>query len=176
MTSLPTVSTKSAMEEVSKKAEKHSEPAEKSDPAAKSRFQEILDYVETTDLEFVQIEKNGTRMSFRRTGVCAKPSPSAAESESGEPEAPKTSSIRSPIVGRFHSSMGPDRPPLVVEGGKVTAGQRVAIVEAMKIKKEVFSAVTGKVVRIPVRDGDPVEYGQELFVVEPDPEDAEGAA
>ena len=55
----------------------------------------------------------------------------------------------------------------MVEGSQVTAGQRVAIVEAMKIKKEVFSAVTGKILKILVRDGDAVEYGQELYTVEP---------
>ena len=96
--------------------------------------------------------------------------PAASAKENGV-EPPKVFAIRSPIVGRFYSSMGADRPPLVVEGGMVTAGQKVAIVEAMKIKKEVFSAVTGKVVKISVRDGDSVEYGQALFVVEPEKTD-----
>ena len=138
----------------------------------KDRFQEILSYIETTDLEYVLIEKNGVKISFRRSGVrpLQGPQPTVLQLQDPEPEAPKTFSVRSPIVGRFHSSMGADRPPLVVEGGTVTAGQKVAVVEAMNIKKEVFSAVTGRVVRIPVRDGDPVEYGQELFVVEPEPE------
>jgi len=61
--------------------------------------------------------------------------------------------------------MGRDLPALAVEGGRVTAGQKVAIVEAMKIKKEVFSAYTGKVSRVLVKNGDPVEYGQELFQI-----------
>ena len=142
----------------------------------KSRFQEILAYIETTDLEYVLLQKGETKISFRRSGVVETKSAVSSEDKTPQEEAvPNLFSIRSPIVGRFHSSMGADRPPLVVEGGNVTAGQKVAIVEAMKIKKEVFSAVTGKVVRIPVRDGDPVEYGQELFVVEPDQESGGGA-
>ena len=80
--------------------------------------------------------------------------------------------IRSPIVGRFYSSNAPGAPALVVEGGKVSAGRRVAIVEAMGIKKEVFSSFTGKVARVHVRDGDAVEYGQELFTIEECEEDA----
>lgn len=135
-------------------------------------MKEILSYIETTDLEFVQIEKNGKKISFHRAAATAVTGKPAAANTSLEkpPESPRLFSIRSPIVGRFYSSMGPDRPPLVVEGGGVTAGQKVAIVEAMKIKKEVFSAVSGKVLRIFVRDGDPVEYGQELFSVEPETE------
>ena len=144
--------------------EKKENPA---NSAEKSRFKEIIAYIEKTDLEYVQIEKDGTKLSFKRSGTSGFPA-SAAPQADKEPEPPKFFSIRSPIVGRFHSSMGADRPALVVEGGVVTAGQKVAIVEAMKIKKEVFSAVTGKVVRILVRDGDAVEYGQELFNVEPE--------
>jgi biotin carboxyl carrier protein len=136
-------------------------------------FKGILSYIETTDLDFVQIEKDGKKIVLRRTNASIKSKAAPvqeAPKEKEEPEAPQIFSIRSPIVGRFHSSMGSDRPPLIVEGGKVTAGQKVSIVEAMKIKKDVISAYTGKVTRILVRDGDPVEYGQELFTVEPEKE------
>ena len=136
----------------------------------KEYFKEILSYIEKTDLEYVQFEQDGKKFSFRRSGSVIPVQKEVRVPELGteepRPKAHEFFSIRSPIVGRFHSSMGPDRPALVVEGGRVTAGQKVAIVEAMKIKKEVFSAVTGRVVRIFVRDGDAVEYGQELFQVE----------
>ncbi len=145
-------------------------------PHEKNGFQKILSYIESTDLEYVLIERDGRKYSFRRSApsILSKP-PSAAQAENGgyannkaqENESSKFVSIRSPIVGRFYRSTGADRPPLVVEGGQVTSGQRVAIVEAMKIKKEVFSAVTGKIVKILVKDGDAVEYGQELYFVEP---------
>ena len=137
----------------------------------RDQFKEILAYMETTDLEYVEIEKEGRKICLKRSSSAVlhgRQVPGLpAEAAEEKPEGPVLFVIRSPIVGRFHSSMGLDRPALVVEGGNITAGQRVGIVEAMKIKKEVFSAVTGKVVKIHVRDGDAVEYGQELFSVEP---------
>ncbi len=149
-----------------------------SDNKEQAGLKSLLDFIESTDLEFVSIERNGRKISLKRAcePAASAKSPAASAVQGSAPaaetaqnnESPKTFSIRSPIVGRFFSSTGPDRPPLAVDGGKVTAGQRVAIVEAMKIKKEVFSAVTGTVTKIWVRDNDPVEYGQELFTVEPE--------
>lgn len=136
------------------------------------KFKEILSYIQSTDLEFVQLEKNGRKMILRRSSELITAAPAVVQAKEKEEEGPQFFSIRSPIVGRFYGSITPDRPPMVVEGGRVTAGQRVAIIEAMEIKKEVFSAMTGKVVRIFVRDGDPVEYGQELFSVELEKEDS----
>ena len=144
----------------------------------RDQFKEILAFIEKTDLEVIEIEKDGKKICLRRSGSAIAEkrtaAPASAEPAPEKDEAPKYFVILSPIVGRFHSSMGSDRPALVVEGGHITAGQRVAIVEAMKIKKEVFSAVTGKVMKIHVRDGDAVEYGQELFSIEPS-EPAAGA-
>ncbi|MBI4218398.1 MAG: acetyl-CoA carboxylase, biotin carboxyl carrier protein [Elusimicrobia bacterium] len=144
----------------------------------KGQLKEILSWMEGTDLEYLQIEKDGKKILLKRSVHAVLRNQRVLPSETDAPkekeaESPAQYSIRSPIVGRFYSSMGPDRPSLVVEGGSVTAGQKVAIVEAMKIKKEVFSAYTGKVTRILVRDGDPVEYGQELFIVEPNEESSE---
>ena len=134
----------------------------------KDHFKEIVAYIEKTDLEYVEIQKDGRKISFRRSTATVPDRRGAEPSRAdAEEEKPKFFTIRSPIVGRFHTSMGSDRPSLVMEGEHITAGQKVAIVEAMKIKKEVFSAVTGKVLKIHVRDGDAVEYGQELFSVEP---------
>src|SRR3989338_660233 len=113
----------------------------------RDQFKEILSYIEKTDLEYVEIEKDGKKICLKRSGAAipekraASPAP-VEETQEEENEESKFFVIRSPIVGRFHSSMVSDRPALVVEGGHITAGQRVAIVEAMKIKKEVFSAVT----------------------------------
>ena len=141
-------------------------------PMEKTGIKQLLDYIETTDLEYVSLEKNGRKFSFSRSVSPTLTKNSTAVSEKSEtPETPKLVSIRSPIVGRFYSATRPDRPPLVVEGGHITNGQRVAIVEAMKIRKEVFSTVTGTIVRMLLRDGDPVEYGQELYSVEPEVSD-----
>ncbi|MFW6104339.1 MAG: acetyl-CoA carboxylase biotin carboxyl carrier protein [Candidatus Bipolaricaulota bacterium] len=75
--------------------------------------------------------------------------------------------ITSPIVGTFYRSPSPDDPPYVSVGDEVGEGDTVCIVEAMKVMNEVKSNKDGEVVEVCVEDGDPVEYGQELFKLMP---------
>jgi|UniRef100_A0A7V3RGC8 acetyl-CoA carboxylase biotin carboxyl carrier protein len=75
--------------------------------------------------------------------------------------------IRSPIVGTFYRAPAPDAPPYVEVGDIVKPGQVVCIVEAMKLMNEIESDVAGKVVEILVKNEEPVEYNQELFLIEP---------
>ncbi len=74
--------------------------------------------------------------------------------------------ITSPIVGTFYRSAGPDKEPYVKEGSKVSETSIVCIVEAMKLMNEIEAEVSGEVVKIYVENGQPVEYGQPLFVIE----------
>lgn len=71
--------------------------------------------------------------------------------------------ITSPIVGTFYDSPSPDKEPYVKEGSSVSAESVVCIVEAMKLMNEIQAEVSGKVVKIYVENGQPVEYGQPLF-------------
>ncbi|MCX7995852.1 MAG: acetyl-CoA carboxylase biotin carboxyl carrier protein [candidate division WOR-3 bacterium] len=84
-------------------------------------------------------------------------------------ETPKKNlvAIRSPIVGTFYRAPAPDAPPYVEVGDIVKPGQVVCIVEAMKLMNEIESDVAGKIVQILVKNEEPVEYNQELFLVEP---------
>lgn len=75
--------------------------------------------------------------------------------------------IRSPIVGTFYRSPAPDAAPYVEVGDIVKPGQVVCIVEAMKLMNEIESDVAGKIVQILVKNEEPVEYNQELFLIEP---------
>ncbi|KPK64264.1 hypothetical protein AMJ83_03295 [candidate division WOR_3 bacterium SM23_42] len=75
--------------------------------------------------------------------------------------------IRSPIVGTFYRAPTPDAPSYVEIGDVIKPGQVVCIVEAMKLMNEIESDVAGKVVQILVKNEDPVEYNQELILVEP---------
>ena len=75
--------------------------------------------------------------------------------------------IKSPIVGTFYRSSAPDAPPYVEVGDIVKPGQVVCIVEAMKLMNEIESDIAGKVVKMLAKNEDPVEYNQELFMVEP---------
>ena len=75
--------------------------------------------------------------------------------------------IRSPIVGTFYRSPSPDAPSYTEIGDIVKPGQVVCIVEAMKLMNEIESDVAGRVVQILVKNEEPVEYNQELFLIEP---------
>lgn len=75
--------------------------------------------------------------------------------------------VTSPFVGTFYRSPAPDQPPFVEVGTVVRKGQVLCIVEAMKLMNEIESDVSGVVRKILVNNGEPVEYGQVLFIIEP---------
>ena len=75
--------------------------------------------------------------------------------------------IVSPMVGTFYRAPAPDADPYVELNSQVDLGQTVCIVEAMKLMNEIESEVRGRIVRILVDNGQPVEYGQSLFLVDP---------
>jgi len=72
-----------------------------------------------------------------------------------------------PMVGTFYRAPKPDAPPFVAEGDVVKEGQVLCIVEAMKLMNEIESKVAGRIVKIVVENGQPVEFGQPLFLLEP---------
>jgi len=73
--------------------------------------------------------------------------------------------VHSPIVGTYYESASPGAPPFVAVGEKVATGQVLCIVEAMKLMNEIESDVAGEIVKKLVNNGQPVEYGQELFAI-----------
>lgn len=145
----------------------------------------IIDASGVTDLE---IEENGIKVKIakkiRNTQVISQtqvPFPSAqavqqpAETKAVEPEKPKKETeelpsnlheIRSPIVGTFYRAPGPDADSYVQVGSEVSSGAVLCIVEAMKLMNEIESDVSGKVAKILVENGKPVEYNQPLFLIE----------
>jgi acetyl-CoA carboxylase biotin carboxyl carrier protein len=74
--------------------------------------------------------------------------------------------IKSPMIGTFYRSANPDAKPYVEVGDKISAGQTVCMVEAMKLFNEIESEITGTVVEILVEDASPIEYDQPLILVE----------
>ncbi len=75
--------------------------------------------------------------------------------------------IKSPMIGTFYRSSGPDKPAFVNIGDEVSVGKTVCIIEAMKLFNEIESEVKGTVVKVLADDASPVEYDQPLFLVEP---------
>ena len=98
----------------------------------------------------------------------AAPAPVSAES----PAAPETTEeelvgdvVKAPMVGIFYEAMAPDKPSFVELGQSVKKGDVLCIIEAMKIMNQIESEYSGVVSKIMVENGEPVEYGQPLFVI-----------
>lgn len=94
--------------------------------------------------------------------------PAAAPATAAPAAAPSANEkvIKSPMIGTFYRSSAPDKPPFAGVGDDIKAGDVVCIVEAMKLFNEIESEVSGKIVKVLVDDGTPVEYDQPLFIVE----------
>ncbi len=110
-------------------------------------------------------------MSFAPHAVAPPPAPLAAaqsvqpEPAQAEPPSPGHQ-ITAPMVGTYYSSPSPGAKTFVEIGSEVSPGDTVCIIEAMKMMNQIESDVAGRVVSILVENGDPVEYGQPLFVIE----------
>lgn len=75
--------------------------------------------------------------------------------------------ITAPMVGIFYTSPSPEEPPFMSKGQSIKAGDVICIIEAMKIMNQIEADTDGKLVRVLVENGEPVEYGQPLFVIDP---------
>ncbi|HEY2525412.1 MAG TPA: acetyl-CoA carboxylase biotin carboxyl carrier protein [Candidatus Binataceae bacterium] len=74
--------------------------------------------------------------------------------------------VQSPMVGTFYRAASPDSDPFVEEGDSVRKGQALCIIEAMKMMNEIEAEISGKLMKILCENGQPVEYGQPLMVIE----------
>ncbi|MEX1265385.1 MAG: acetyl-CoA carboxylase biotin carboxyl carrier protein [Woeseia sp.] len=95
----------------------------------------------------------------------ASPAPSATPAAPAEPEE-TGHKVKAPMVGTFYSSSSPGSPPFVQVGDSIKAGDTLCIVEAMKMMNQIESEVSGVIKSVRVQNGDPVEYGQVLFVID----------
>ena len=100
--------------------------------------------------------------------VAAAPSPApAAPAAAPASDDSKYITVKSPMIGTFYRSAGPDKEPFVSVGNSVGKGDTICIIEAMKLFNEIESEVSGKIVKVLVDDASPVEYDQPLFLVDP---------
>ncbi|MDR3330648.1 MAG: hypothetical protein LBS47_00135 [Endomicrobium sp.] len=136
-------------------------------------LQEIKDFlksIKNTDIEEMQYQSGGVSLYFKRTDVEPVLPPIVKEiitnqSKKEEKQTPLVV-IKSTTVGTFVSSQSDDVHTLIKEGDTIVIGQRIGQIEAMKIIKDINSSINGKIVKIFVSNGQPVEYGQELFLVD----------
>jgi oxaloacetate decarboxylase (Na+ extruding) subunit alpha len=143
------------------------------DRARAERIREVVRIVQETGVGEITIEEDGTRVSVRRTAEQQTyvPAPAAPPGESEPPPvAPRDNGnvrVESPMVGTFYRAPAPGSAAFVEEGDPVGPGSTLCILEAMKLMNEVKSEIEGIVRKIHVGNGEPVEYGQLLFELEP---------
>ena len=136
---------------------------------SKNDVKEFIEMLEDSSLSVLEI-KNGDGSAIRlEKAISAAPAvvmqanAPASVNESAPVAEGKT--INSPIVGVFYAAPSPDSNPYVSVGQKISKGDTICIVEAMKCMNEIQSELDGEVTEVLVKDGDLVEYGQPLFRV-----------
>ena len=145
-------------------------------------IKEMIQLMHEHHLVELEVEREGMRIRLKKSGdtvvqsvtmapaSVSVPAPSAAGPAAPAPPAAPAANrtpVKSPMVGTFYRAPAPDAPPFVETGQTIDVGQVVCIIEAMKLMNEIKAEVKGRVVEIPVQNGDPVEFGQPLFIVEP---------
>ncbi len=151
-------------------------------------LESILALMTANDVGELEWEQGGTRLKLRSkfapavthsvTQAMAIPAASAPAQAHSAPVASPTvaasvaaapanqKKILSPFVGTFYRKPAPDKPTYVNEGQTVKAGDTLCIIEAMKLMNEIEAEFPGKIVQILVENGQPVEFGEPLFVIE----------
>jgi len=159
-------------------------------------LKELIEFLIEKDIAEFELERGDVKVRIRRAGehtvvhshgeprfYAVPPAPGAAPElgavpvvvaasaapASPAPPAPEEGlhSVKSPIVGTFYEAPSPGAPPFVKPGDMVEVGQVLCIVEAMKLLNEIESDVAGEIVKKLAVNGQPIEYGQELFVIRP---------
>jgi acetyl-CoA carboxylase biotin carboxyl carrier protein len=146
------------------------------------QIQDLIDLLRRNNLTELELERQGVRIRIRHevggkssTASVQESVPSASQ-QSAQPvaatgssseQSPAMVTIVSPIVGTFYRSPSPDADPYVEEGDYVKKGQVLCIVEAMKLMNEIESESDGRIVKILADSTKSVEYGQALFLIDP---------
>jgi acetyl-CoA carboxylase biotin carboxyl carrier protein len=157
-------------------------------------LKELIEFLKEQDIAEFELERGDVKVRIKRAMAAApaaetrfiampavSPVPEASAASPAAPAAPVPAtvppaaippeealySVRSPIVGTFYESPSPGAPPFAKAGDTVEVGQVLCIVEAMKLMNEIESDIAGEVVKKLVSNGQPIEYGQELFAIRP---------
>jgi acetyl-CoA carboxylase biotin carboxyl carrier protein len=162
-----------------------SSPKAPADPIDARLVRKLADILTDTGLSEIEIEHGGLKIRVAKTltasqvhyapqpaQVAYAPSPSASEAApsiaapAAAPAASRGEAVKSPMVGTIYLQAQPDQPPFIKVGDTVTVGQTLMIVEAMKTMNPIPATKAGKVLEILVGDGQPVEFGEPLVVIE----------
>ncbi|MBR6098156.1 acetyl-CoA carboxylase biotin carboxyl carrier protein [bacterium] len=138
-------------------------------------IQELAKILKANELTEISLENDGGAITIRKDVIVSPAAvaapvaaaPAAASKPAAAPqEEKKGTPIVSPMVGTFYIAPSPDAKPFVTVGQTIKSGDKVCIIEAMKLMNEIEAEIEGKIVEICVQDGEPVEFGQVLMYVE----------
>ena len=141
----------------------------------RERIKELVAILDAEGIDEIEVRSLWSAVRVARRGSRAiaatnETAPAAPEPENGAEDPGITDlhleKIVSPMVGTFYRSPNPDTDPFVFEGKRVERGEVLCIIEAMKLMNEIEAEKSGIIRKILVRDAEPVEYGQPLFLVE----------
>ena len=140
-------------------------------------LKDLIEFLIEKDITEFELERGDVKVRIRRGGEAPAAAPHfvsmtaaaapAAAAPAAKLEEEGFHSVKSPIVGTFYDSPSPGSPPFVKVGDAVETGQVLCIIEAMKLMNEIESDVPGEIVKKLANNGQPVEYGQALFVIKP---------
>jgi len=137
------------------------------------KLKEFIKFMDDNNLNELEIEEDGKRIRLKKNSsgqpevVYQAPAPVPATPVENEPTKTNTLEIKSPMVGTFYAAPSPGAKAYAEIGTILKPGDIVCIIEAMKLMNEIKAEVGGKVVQILVENGNSVEFGQTLFLVEP---------
>ena len=142
------------------------------------KLKKLIDLVQESGIAELEITEGEEKVKIVKGGVVSAPlaasapvvearvAPSTAPAPAGEPEpAQEGHVVKAPMVGTFYRSPSPDAKPFVEVGQAVKEGDTICIIEAMKLMNEIEADASGAVKAILVENGQPVEYGQPLFIL-----------
>ena len=136
------------------------------------QLKKVIKIFESSSLSELELEEGKTRFRLtkgrKEKGAIAEGKSDSIIEDKGieEKERKEFFSVNSPLVGTFYRSPSPEEEPFAEVGDRVEEGETLCIIEAMKVMNEITSEVEGRVKEIMVKDGHPVEYDQELFLIE----------
>ena len=145
------------------------------------KIKKLIKILNDNDLSELTVEEDGVKITVRRGDItiiegragAGKPDgpimeiPGHEEDDEANKLEARYSKVTSPMVGTFFRSPSPDADVFVEEGDTVDVGQTLAVIEAMKLMNEITAEEAGRIIKIAVGDGEPVEFGQPLFYYEP---------
>jgi len=143
-------------------------------------IRKIVELMDQHELSYFHLKEEGVDLKMKKgsdvvqiaqaampaaAAPAAAPAAPAAPAQDAAPAAPAGNEITAPMVGTFYAASSPDSAPFVGVGDTVSEGQTICIIEAMKVMNEIKAETSGTITSIAAKDGEPVQFGDPLFIL-----------